>query len=146
MGNLTAGITEEFSPSISREGLVVFSGETRYTNLYMLPLDVNRGQALGPPKLLTRDLGQNIARSVSADGSRVVFLTRRPADSPSQVWLRDLAAAEEHALTAGGMDKSAPEINPAGTLVAWRESSIKIRDIFRTPEFYVQVFCQRDRI
>jgi hypothetical protein len=47
--------------------------------------------------------------------------------------VRDLAAGAEHALTAGGFDKTAPEINPGGTVVAWREASIKRTDIFLTP-------------
>jgi Tol biopolymer transport system component/predicted Ser/Thr protein kinase len=131
--NLTAGVTDEFTPSISHNGQVVFASETRYTNLYSLPMDVNHGVVTGPLKPHSRNLGENSARSVSADGNRVAFVTRRPADSPTQIWVRDLAAGEEHALTSGGEDKTSPEINPAGTLVAWRVSSIKAPEIFVTP-------------
>jgi Tol biopolymer transport system component/predicted Ser/Thr protein kinase len=131
--NLTAGITDEFTPTISRDGLVVFASETRYTNVHSLPLDVNRGVALGPPKQLSRNLGEDSVRSVSSDGNRIAFLSRRPADGPAQIWVRDIAAGEEHAITTGGVSKTSPEINPAGTLVAWRVNSSKVNEIFVTP-------------
>jgi serine/threonine protein kinase len=131
--NITAGITEEFAPSISRDGLVVFASETRYTNLYSMPLDVNRGIPLGPLKQHSRNLGENSVRSVSADGNRVVFTARRPADSPTQIWVRDLAAGEEHAITSDLTEKVQPEITPDGKLVAWRVNSMKASDIFLTP-------------
>ena len=119
--SLTAGTTDEFGPTISGDGLVVFSGETRNTNIYALPLDVNRGKPLGSPKPLTRDLGENSMRSVSADGKHIVFLTRRPAGGPAQVWGLDLATSREHAITAGGRNKGSPEVSPDGALVVWRE-------------------------
>jgi Tol biopolymer transport system component len=132
MANLTAGVTDEFTPSISRGGLVVFSSETRYTNLYSLPLDVNRGHVVGPLKQESRNLGENSARSVSMDGMRVAFISRRPANGAAQIWVRDLAAGEEHAITYGGESKTGPEINPDGTMVAWRVSSIRETEIFLT--------------
>jgi Tol biopolymer transport system component/predicted Ser/Thr protein kinase len=131
--NLTAGITDEFAPSISRDGRVVFASETRFTNLYSLPLDVNRGVPIGPLKQHSRNLGENSVRSVSADGNRAVFLARRPADSPTQIYVRDLAAGEEHAITSGAAEKVQPEITPDGKLIAWRVNSIKATEIFVTP-------------
>jgi eukaryotic-like serine/threonine-protein kinase len=131
--NLTAGITDEFTPTISRNGVVVFASETRYTNLYSLPMDVSQGVVTGPLKQHSRNLGENSVRSVSADGNRVAFLARRPADSPAQVWVRDLTTGDEHAITSDAVTKTSPEINPAGTQVAWRVNSIKATDIFLTP-------------
>jgi Tol biopolymer transport system component len=131
--SLTAGTTDEFGPSVSRDGLVVFSGETRDTNLYSLPLDVNRGKPLGAPHPLTRDLGENSVRSASADGSRIVFITRRPANDSAQVWAMDLVTGHQRALTVGGRTKNLPEISPDGSLVAWRENFASVTEIFVTP-------------
>src|SRR5262249_24006060 len=115
--NLTAGTTEEAWPSVSRTGVVVFAGVTQNTNIYRLALDTNRGRVLGAPQALTKDLGENSARSVSGDGTRVAFLSRRPAGGPFQVWVRDLATGTERALTTGDRDKNAPEISPDGSEV-----------------------------
>jgi Tol biopolymer transport system component len=133
LANLTAGTTDEFCPSVSRDGLVVFAGESRNTNLYALPLDAVRGKPLGAPQPLTRDLGENSIRSVSADGKRIVFLTRRPTHDVAQVWVLDVATGRQHALTAGGRGKHLPEISPDGSLVAWRENSTNVTEIFTTP-------------
>jgi serine/threonine protein kinase/Tol biopolymer transport system component len=130
--SLTAGTTDEFSPSVSRDGVVVFSGQTRNTNMYALHLDANTGKTLGQPQPITHDLGENSVRSAAA--GHVVFLTRRPpqGDAVPQVWGLDLANGREHAITSGDRGKNAPEISPDGGLVAWRESYASVTQIFVT--------------
>ncbi len=127
----------DISPSVSLDGRLVYSGLLRNTNLYSLPLNVNSGKAVGAIESLTRDSGDNIARSISADGQKVVFTAARPAGPGGalnvEVWAKDLSSGREHAVTSDGRNnKTLSEITPDGRLVAWREARIAAHEIFVT--------------
>ncbi len=128
----------DVSPSVSLDGSLAYAGLIRNTNLYSLPLNVNRGKTAGAPQSLTRDSGENIARSISADGQRVVFTAGRALNSGGdvtvEVWGKDIGTGREHAVTNSGKNnKTLPEISPDGRLVAWREALVSMHEIFVTP-------------
>jgi Tol biopolymer transport system component len=127
----------DLSPSISLDGHLAYAGIVRNTNLYSLPLSVNRGKTTGAPESLTRDSGDNIARSISADGRRVVFTADRGASAGAkatvEVWGKELPGGREHAITNDGNSTTLPENSADGKLVAWREGRAQIHEIFVTP-------------
>jgi eukaryotic-like serine/threonine-protein kinase len=125
----------DVSPSVSLDGHLAFAGLVRNTNLYSLPLNANRGKTAGVPENLTKNSGENIARSLSADGQRVVYTASRDdnANLQPEVWGKDLTTGREHAITSSGKAKTLSEISADGRLVAWREALVSIREIFVTP-------------
>jgi len=127
---LTAGTTDEYSPSISKEGKLVFSSIDARSDLYSLPLDAKRGKVRGEAQRLTRNIGNNLARSISADGKRLAFTSDR--SGVTQIWVKDLVSGQEHQLTTG-VDKTQPFISPDGQVVAWRDSGTSNTQIFITP-------------
>jgi len=128
---LTTGTTDEYSPSVSKDGKLVFSSILANSDLYSLPVDANRGKPRGTPQRLTKEAGSDIVRSISADGKRVAFISDR--SGVTQVWAKDLVTGQERALTAGGTEKGQPQISPDGQLVAWRENDFVKHQIFVTP-------------
>jgi Tol biopolymer transport system component len=128
---LTTGTTDEDSPSLSKDGHLVFSSLTGNSALYELPLDANRGKAVGAPQRLTPDEADNYAQSISADGKRMVFTSSRTGSF--EIWGKDLATGQERALTTGGRPKEFPQITRDGQTVAWKTPEIRDRAIFATP-------------
>jgi Tol biopolymer transport system component len=129
---LTAGTTDEESPSLSKDGRLVFASLTGNTALYELPIEANRGKAAGAPGRLTSDEADNFAQSISADGKRIVFVSTRSGSE--EIWGRDLATRQESELTfGGGRGKWFPLISRDGALVAWKVNDIYDRMIFATP-------------
>jgi len=128
---LTAGTTDEDSPSLSKDGRLVFASLTGNPAVYQLPLDANHGKVAGAPQRLTSGEADNTAQSISADGKRIVFVSTRTG-SP-EIWAKDLATGQERALTTGGKPKWFPLITRDGELVAWKVNDIYDRVIFATP-------------
>jgi Tol biopolymer transport system component/predicted Ser/Thr protein kinase len=127
---LTAGTTNEYSPSVSKDGRLVFASVTGNTQVCSLPLDANEGRVRGAPERLTRDTGEDMARSISADGKRIAFISNQTGSD--QVWVKDLESGAERALTTGSQ-KVDPVISPDGQRVAWTENVIEHNEIFVTP-------------
>jgi Tol biopolymer transport system component len=130
VGPLTAGTTNEYSPSVSKDGRLVFASVTGTTQVYALPLDANRGTIRGAPERLTRDTGANMAGSISADGKRIAYIWNQ--NGSDQVWVKDLESGAKRALTTGSQ-KVDPRISPDGQRVAWTENVIEHNQIFVTP-------------
>ncbi len=126
---LTAGTTNEYSPSVSKDGKLVFSSIDANSDLYSLPLDTNRGKVRGTPQRLMKQIGADIARSISADAKKFAFTSDRTG--ADQVWVGDGSGLERQLTT--GTAKTGPVISPDGQLVAWRESSFTDQHIFVTP-------------
>ena len=128
--SLTSGTTNEYAPSVSKDGRLVFSSVESSSNLYSLALDANRGKVRGEPQRLTKENSADMARSISADGKRVAFISDRTGGY--QVWDLDLVTGQSRQLTTG-KPKEGAIISPDGQLVAWRESSFSDQRIFVTP-------------
>lgn len=126
----TAGTTNEYSPSVSKDGKLVFASVTENMHLYSLPLDANRGTLHGAGERLTEDAGVDTARSISRDGKRIAFTSSR--NGSTQVWVKDLVSGAERSLTTG-TEKTQPVLSPDGAFVAWTEDSLEKHQIFATP-------------
>jgi serine/threonine protein kinase len=128
---LTAGTTDEDSPSLSKDGSLVFASLTAYPAIYELPIEANRGKAAGDIRRLTSDQADNIAQSIAADGKRIVFVSTRTGSR--EIWGKDLTTGQERALTTGGKSKAFSQITRDGELVAWKANDLGDAAIFTTP-------------
>ena len=129
-GRLTSGANDENAPSVAA-GRLVFSSVTTNSDLYRLALETNRTNVPATPERLTRDGGQQIPRSVTPDGERIVFTSDRAGTD--QLWGLELNPPREHPLTAGGAFKDFAALSPNGRSVAWREDTSSAHDLFITP-------------
>jgi Tol biopolymer transport system component len=127
---LTAGTTNEYSPSVSKDGKLVFSSIEANSDLFSLPLDANRGKVRGPAQRLTKDVAEDSVRSISLDGKKIAFASSRTG--AQQIWVKDLASGAERQLTTGS-EKTSALISPDGQFVTWRKSSFNDAHIFITP-------------
>jgi Tol biopolymer transport system component len=128
---LTFGTTNEESPSLSKDGRLVFASLIGNRSLYELPVEANLGRAAGPVQRLTSNEADNIARSISADGKRVAFVSTRTGSE--EIWVRDLAAGPDRELTFDGQGKMSPLITRGGEWVAWKLNDMEDHRTFATP-------------
>ena len=127
---LTAGTTNEESPSLSRDGQLVFASLTGNPSLYELPVEANVGRVAGPVRRLTSDGSENTARSISGDGKRIAFVSTRTGCE--EIWVNDLASGKERQLTFDGQSKCCPLIIRNGERVAWKLNNMEDHRTFAT--------------
>jgi Tol biopolymer transport system component len=129
---VSAATGDAYSPSVSRAGQMVFSVWDASRSLYSLALDPNDGKPKGLTRL-SKEPGVNIVRSISPDGTRLVFTSDRFSSGKYlQVWVRDLVTGVERAVTAGDNSKGISVIAPDGLSIAWR-SGYNVPGISLTP-------------
>ena len=127
---LSAVTADAYSAAVSKAGQVVFSVIDTATNLYNVPLDADAGKTKGALQPLSRNQGYNAVESISADGTRLAFITLRSEDT--QVWGLDLSTGRSHAVTDGGQPKGWAQISADGASVAWKEL-VRGHGVFVTP-------------
>lgn len=114
---LTFGAGREDHPSMSAGGDLVFSILSQKADIWALPLHANATESRGQGERLTSDAAHYMRPWVSRDGSRLAFLCNRNGNV--DVWVRDLGAGTEKALTAPRDDESAVALSPDGSKVAY---------------------------
>ena len=115
---MTAGSSQEFSPSLADGGRLVFATIEQRQNLWMLPIDANEGRATGKAQVLTHAGVSNTRPSLSLDGRRLVFLSDKSGNT--DVWMREMEQATEVALTATPWNETHPHITPDGSKVVFQ--------------------------
>jgi eukaryotic-like serine/threonine-protein kinase len=120
---LTSGATREESPSavglVDGMNRVAFSSFSENLAVWGLPIQLNQGRVMGSAEQLTQGAAGAIMPSISRDGSRIVFVSTRPAQQ--EVWTKDLSTGQETALTASRGRKWDPHFSPDGSQVAFAE-------------------------
>lgn len=114
---LTFGTGLERLPSISRDGHIVFSAGSQSSDLWELPVDVNKGERKGEPRQLTHDAAEDFFPSVSADGNRVAYISRRGGND--DVWTLDVASGKSTLLLSTPATEYYPKLSRDGTLAAF---------------------------
>ena len=113
----TFGTAIESAPSASMNGRIVFASLLRNTDVWSLPFDPVRAEALGKPVRVTSDLAQDHSPSVSWNGEKVVFTSDRSGNR--DLWVKDLTTGHLTALTATPYQEHRGITNPDGTQVAF---------------------------
>jgi len=107
-----AGPGHFYQPSISEDGRLAFASLTRNADMWSLAIDSDRGSAVANEAVrLTTAQGPDGLPSVSLDGARVAFQSRR--SGKREVWLFDVASGHQRPLIE--VPHGRPVVNVDGT-------------------------------
>lgn len=112
----TFGTTDEAAASVSPDGRMVFISRTMGADLWMLPIEAERGRVLGQLKRVTEDAADDYNPTLSDDGATLVFRSRRAGRF--DVFVKNLKTNEETVLTQTPADDS-PIVSRDGKKVAY---------------------------
>jgi len=127
---ITSGKNLEIQPYIAPGGQVVFAREVLNADIWGVPVSINEGKAGAGLNRLTRDPAFDVYPSLTADGSKLVFLSnRRGAYNP---WMLDLKTGAESPIVNGTQDQMWPRVSPDGSKVAYAEMRIGRYEHFYT--------------
>ena len=113
---VTFGTTDEAAASVTADGRMVFISRTRGADIWSLPIDVERGRALGPARRLTEDTADDYDLGLSRNGGRLVFRSRR--GGRFDLVLKDLRTNAEDVLTQSAVE-GYPIISSDGSRIAY---------------------------
>jgi eukaryotic-like serine/threonine-protein kinase len=114
---LTTGSGLEIRPSFARSGLLVFSSLVENADIWSLPIDASQGQVKGDLEQITRDLAADYSPSMSADGKKLAFVSRRSGNA--DIWVKDLESGKEKPSAESPVDETASRISPDGSFVSY---------------------------
>jgi Tol biopolymer transport system component/predicted Ser/Thr protein kinase len=130
-GRATFGTTDEAAASVTPDGRLVFISRTMSADIWSLPIDAERGRALGALKRVTEDAADDYDPTLSSDGATLVFRSRRAGRF--EVVSRNLRNGAETVLTQTAVDHY-PAVSRDGSKVAY-----SFRQGGRMPVFVVSV-------
>jgi len=115
---VTTGTNIDQDPSISSDGTLVFATIQSAPDLWLLPIQANRGKVTGAVQRLTRDNAREFP-SLSRDGTRLLYSTDRGGRG-DDIWLRDLPTGRETAVATDPTTLELfPSFSPDGTKAAY---------------------------
>ncbi len=119
---VTFGPGSQTYPRALDGGRLVFVNEQMLTHLWSFPMDPVTDRITGEPVQLSDDASlrpgwYGTRPRMTPDGSKLVFTSRRSGNS--DVWLLDLGARKETAVTATPWDEENPLISPDGLTVTY---------------------------
>jgi predicted Ser/Thr protein kinase len=117
---LTSGPTQEEDPSVAEAGggmKIAFGSLAENSDIWSLPLEPNTGKVTGEPRQLTRDSAADFHPCLSADGSKMVFVSARSGSQ--EIWIRDLKTGTDSVLTASRVGKYNPRFSPDASKVSF---------------------------
>jgi Tol biopolymer transport system component len=82
-------------------------------DLYVLPLDANKGKPKGELTRLTTDPSIDQRPSLSRDGKKLAWETSRGGNF--EVWVKDLVSGQERAITSGPLREHMPALSGDGS-------------------------------
>ena len=124
---LTTGAAIEDSPAVAGDRMV-FSSFAENTDIWSLPVDTLRGTVTGPLERITDNAGLDVQPALSADGRRVAFTSNRAGNF--DIYVKDIAADEERAVTISATFESRPAISADGSMIAYNEGPPSSRRVF----------------
>jgi Tol biopolymer transport system component len=114
---VTSGSADEDTPSVSNDGHLVFSSQSRTSNFWSIPMDPNMARRNGEMRQLTRDAAFNERPMVTADGRWLIYVSDRTGNR--EVWLRDLDSNRDRQLTTTPESEFWPTISDDASRAAY---------------------------
>jgi Tol biopolymer transport system component len=128
---VTSGKGMEIQPHALVGGRVAFSRQSYNADIWGIPVSANEGKLNGDPKRWTRDPGIDIAPSLTADGTKLLFQSNRTGHY--EPWLVEVPGGKDTRVTASAQDQLFPVISPDGSKVAYSEHRIRRFEQFFRP-------------
>ncbi len=116
---LTFGAGKEVMPSVSSGGRLVFANHTYAAGIW--EATPGKDATAAAMHALTHDGAINYRPSVSADGSKLAYVSNRTGNF--EVWIKNLLHGNEVALTHSTVQESFPAISRDGTKVAYSDGT-----------------------
>ncbi len=122
----------QIQPYAAPGGRVIFAREILSSAVWGIPIEANEAKISGAAKRITNDPALDVYPSVSADGTKLVYLSNRRGTY--RPWFRDLKTGAETAIVDDGQAQMWPRISPDGSKVAFTEMRLGGRyEHFYTP-------------
>jgi Tol biopolymer transport system component/DNA-binding winged helix-turn-helix (wHTH) protein len=114
---LTFGTGNEVMPSVSSGGRLVFANHTYAAGIW--EATPGKDATAAAMHAITHDGAINYKPSVSADGSKLAYVSNRTGNF--EVWIKDLLHGDEVALTHTAVQENSAAISRDGTKVAYSD-------------------------
>ena len=115
---LTTGPGPEVYPSAVGNGRMAFANHVENLDVWWLPIEA--GKVAGELQRATGDASADHSATISADGSRLTFVSDRSGNG--DIWVKDLTSGKEAPVTLTPFDESSPAFTRDGTRVAYERS------------------------
>jgi Tol biopolymer transport system component len=119
---ITSGKSFEIEPNAAPGGRVVFAREVLNADIWAVPIAANEGKLTGEPRRITHDPAFDVYPSISADGSKLVYLSNRRG--PYSPWVLDLKSGAESPAVNSKEDQMWPKVSPDGSKIAYTEARL----------------------
>jgi serine/threonine protein kinase len=113
---LTTGPGPERYPSALGNGRTVFANHVENLDVWWVPIEA--GNVVGELQRATSDAAADHSATISADGSRLMFVSDRSGNR--DIWTKDLIGGKETAVTVTPFDELGPRPNRDGTRLAYQ--------------------------
>jgi len=109
---LTTGAGNEVDSSCAPGGALTFTNIETRTDIWSLPVDLDRGRSKGALERMTQGPAFRQHASLSNNGRYVAFSSSQAG--PPNIWIRDLASGKESSLISSSFMQRFPVINASG--------------------------------
>jgi eukaryotic-like serine/threonine-protein kinase len=114
---LTDGKNQEQQIAIGAGGRLMFARLNLSSDIWSLPVNANQANVLGKAAPVTNDAAQTVLPALSADGSKMVYLSNK--SGVRDVWVSDPDGKADEAVTAFRSIGYRPLLSPDGKLIVY---------------------------
>ena len=114
---LTAGAGREVEPAAASDGSIAFANLEGMAQVWSLPLEQMRRNATPEMTRVTSGLYREEYPSLSADGSRIAFVSDQ--SGLRSVWVRDLKTGQQTRVAPSPFAQRYPALSPSGRNIAF---------------------------
>jgi Tol biopolymer transport system component len=115
---LTLGTILDLQPSVAGNHVAYASLNSRI-DVWGLPMDTNQGQPTGPLERLTEDAFAHSWPTVSPDGTKLAFSSRRSGNR--DIWVKDLRTGKESVVSKAPGPAFSPSFSPDASELVFRD-------------------------
>ncbi len=114
---LTNGDAIEQVAAVGKDGRLLFTRMLVAADVWSQPVNAGSGTAAGQLRQVTDDHGVNESPSVTIDGTRLVYVSKK--SGLRDIWVRDLATGQENSITRFTQVGYRPTLSPDGNRIVY---------------------------